>query len=160
MREVHKLVQRAVFLPEGRGQAQQFKPSGTPLDFWFTWQYMGNALFEFGALPDSLELMRAAHDEKPYFITKLMPPESSDLQVFPAWALTRRGEHSLAARFFEDQLSGNRWVLSERTFMKRLWGKRVPWSAPDTWWAIDAELPFVLSVHEMAVKRFLEVIAR
>jgi hypothetical protein len=103
---------------------------------------MGSSEFEWGALPASLKVLRAA----------AIPPAPAEMTSgkHSVWFVGPETLRPLALEFFEDQLSGQpkqrlkEWTNIDEAYGNSKWGHKASECETIGWWCVDEGLPFVL----------------
>lgn len=138
---------------------------GTGIDRHFTFDYMGSAEFEFGALPTALRQMRAARERMK--IAEVLPPSQcvKGVAVERLWFLGDPSYLPQAMALLHDQLgvSPPKYRLKECTYMATAFrageGTRRQF---DAWWALDTEkherdsVPWLLFVRREDAEQWLK----
>lgn len=110
------------------------------VDSNFMMDYMGSSEFEWGALPRTLEHMRASEPQKIIVQQMNVPLEGAE---FGLWYAGRIEELELASRTVEAALDVERVyrIFKERPHMReRLRGEQAPFVAKvDGWWAVNPD---------------------
>lgn len=142
------LVQRVIPLEEKR--------DGKAVDQYFSFDYMGSAEFEFGALGDALKYMRAVKKEdwKP----EKLKSEKGEV----CWYVGPEELKFHAKEFFEKELNrahlSNPLRLKERTQIEDAYG-RTEWdSRAKAWWSIVPKQPFIFFMYKKDAERWLSLL--
>jgi len=124
------LIQRGTF---------QRRENKIGIDHIISFDYMGSAEFEFGALPESFERIMVDNASYELFITDIKNSNNVPLMVY-----CKTGEKEDVLRIIR-KLSTNSIRLKEYiTFQYRIKKSEYPWNKPkeNFWWDIDNDFMF------------------
>jgi hypothetical protein len=128
-------------------------PDAKGVDRYFSFDYMGAAEFEWGALPQAMKKMLAAVDDS-WEVTKVTVDTHTCWYVGPASAL------KLATALFADQLNDydqQKHRLKESTYIRYVYIEKNEHFKAIGWWSLGHD-PFVLFVSKANAKQWLKCI--
>lgn len=132
---------------------RQKNPDKSGVDRYFLFDYMGSAEFEFGALPKALSEMRSE-------VTESWAPEKIEAAGHTIWFVGPPRFLSIAAKFFEAEISGARMYLKEVTCIRDTYlGTSAPYKLSTAfvgWWCVDKGKPFILFKEKDDAGKWLE----
>ena len=130
---------------------------GTGLDKYFLLDYMGAAEFEWGALPGSLKVMRAAKGMKKWEPFRLTAHDGD--KEYLAWYVGSEETKMVALEFFDDQLRERpKWSLKERSCIRNSYFPEHEWDGKIIgWWAVDGgPVPWAIFMKKEDAENFLK----
>lgn len=123
---------------------QENKRQMSGVDAFFSFDYMGSAEFEFGAMAQALKDMRVVSD-------KLCEPKRIKINgEHTCWYVGLEEQYEEAKEFFVDQLgkeyNDRKWRLKERSEISLAYKteERSYKTRASGWWALDAHTPWVI----------------
>jgi hypothetical protein len=124
------------------------------IDRLFEFDYMGSSEFEFNTVPKALKAMRAAKDES----WRVRPIMAHGVTCYHVG-----GSFNEAVQVFDEELKERaerkyrplEWTYIRETFFPERKSALGPFNG---WWALDAEVPFILFKDRKHAEEFLALL--
>jgi len=144
------LVQRVLLRPQPSRTTTTTSPSNSKgVDREFSFDYMGSAEFEWGALPQSLKAMRQISN------LEILPLKHNHPDVKGLWFFGAPKSLPQAQEFVSDQLGPMSARLKERTNMKETLIEKDPHCMYVAWWALVPQ-PWLVFIQKDTAKLWLK----